>query len=1076
MDAMFLHRLFEEKAELFGDKTAVVTVSESVSFRELNAKANQLAHLLVQEAAGAPGIVGVNLPAGLQHVVALLAIFKAGGVYLPLDNAFAPKRFAQILTNTECRTLIFPWTGFDQTLARLARAGVQAELLIACGEEAFEAYRYRDGAWRPVRSSRQAGTDNLPLRSKPEDGNYIFHTSGSTGEPKAILGNHRGLAHFIRWQVKEFGLDHTHRVSQLLQVTFDGALRDIWVPLCTGSALCIPDAAVKDNPALLADWLVAQQISIIHCVPSLFRLLTRELVDVAAPEEAFANLRYIIMAGEPLFAKDVTSWRARAGTHTEIVNLYGTSETTLAKTFHRVTQVPDNPGEVLHVGKPIDDAFIVIINGQNELCRIGEIGEIYIKTPFRTNGYYRNEALNRQAFVQNPLVKDGIDILHKTGDIGRYLKDRSVEVLGRADNQVKINGIRVELQEIEKALLGVEGIAEAIVVVHKTPDQQSELVAYYTGPGLSPGQVREALTDELSASLMPAYIIQLEELPLTLNGKIDKKMLPKPREIILASGCYNPPANQVERRLEALWKELLNYPHVSRDISFFRIGGHSLKAMQMVGRIFKEFGVQLRIGDVLRYPTIEQIARLIADESGSPQQLIPQLPGQPCYAVSPAQKRFWIINQAGQEADTYNMPFAFSLEGDLNMTALREAVAGLIRRHEVLHTSFDMVEGEVCQFIHDPEVLGVPLRVLHLSDAQKAAGLQAAIAPIASETFALDKAPLLKVVVVPLAPHEHLLVLNLHHIIFDGWSTGIFIHELVQLYNASVRHEKHDLLPLRVQYKDYAAWLNKQIEQHLEADKAYWLAQFTRPVAPLDLPYDRVETPVGPASRTIRLALDGELTKRFKKLLEQQDATLFMGVKAAFDVLLFYYTGSRDIVIGAPVSMRDRTDLDGQLGLYLNTLAFRTVFEEGHSFLDVLRLVKENVQQRFNHRFLPYDQVLEVLEDYAPAPVLFTVVIDMLGFEPAVREGGLPVIHGLKVSQVPTHYNSNKFDVTLYCAEEEDLCFFFDYNPRIFEAATIQAMAKRFQMLIAQLVEHPQQAVEEISLDSTVEFLSISGF
>ncbi|MBD0259129.1 MAG: AMP-binding protein, partial [Cytophagales bacterium] len=457
----FIHLVFENVADRFPDRIAIEEDERAISYTGLDGAYRQLSGVLQGAGVAKGDTVCVLLPSGIEAVTALLAIFKAGAVYLPVDTAFTRKRFAQIFRENTCRCLITNPEGKAVLLSLMETVEVPVPDLIVAEEGGWQLYTRREdryAAWppAPVPPVREVALD-------PDDGNYIFYTSGSTGEGKAFLGCHKSLSHFIGWEIDAFGLDHTCRVSQLSQLTFDASFRDILLPLSVGGTLCIPSAPVRNNVHRLIEWIAAKHISLIHCVPSIFKLLTRELPLSESKADRFPDLRYILMAGEALYNRDVRNWRDAVGDHVQLVNLYGTSETTLAKTFHRIGAVAEDPHQVIHAGQPIANAFVIIAN-HNKLCRIGEIGEVYIKTPFATKGYLHDPALNQASFVANPLTGNAEDVVFRTGDLGRYVQDRNVEIVGRLDDQVKVNGKRVELNEISRAALGVAGVVEAIVL------------------------------------------------------------------------------------------------------------------------------------------------------------------------------------------------------------------------------------------------------------------------------------------------------------------------------------------------------------------------------------------------------------------------------------------------------------------------------------------------------------------------------------------------------------------------------------------------------------------------------------
>ncbi len=458
-----IHTVFEETVKRFPNQIAIEESDDKhITYDALNRAANRLAYALRDKGCGPETVVGLFLPEGIEYIISLLGVAKAGGIFMPLDIDSPTKRLKNILLKSAPTFII---VGEEQTAALhslLAEEGLSKPITgISLSE---------------VKDSPDTNQERL---SEPNDGNYIIFTSGSTGEPKAILGCHKGLSHFIHWEIKEFSLDERIKVSQLAPPTFDVSLRDIFVPLIAGGTLCIPSTNDRMNTGRLLHWLQKSHITLMHCVPSLFRLLIKEIEQLETPAQALPAMEHILLAGEALYGNDVLKWQSLMGERIELVNLYGPSETTLAKAFNRIKERPREAGKMIPVGQPIANTALLILKN-DELCEKNEIGEIHIKTPFMSKGYYRDPELTAMSFIQNPLNPDVKDIIYKTGDLGRYLPDRSVELLGRQDNQVKVNGIRIELAEIEKNVLRHDAVEQTIIVAHKTNlHDNNHLTCYY---------------------------------------------------------------------------------------------------------------------------------------------------------------------------------------------------------------------------------------------------------------------------------------------------------------------------------------------------------------------------------------------------------------------------------------------------------------------------------------------------------------------------------------------------------------------------------------------------------------------
>src|SRR5215831_13160258 len=541
-----IHEIFEHQATL-NHQNIPIDADRKTTYEQLALETGELAALLRASGVGKDTIVVAALPLSTSLIVSMLSIFKVNGIYLPVDLVrFSPRRLNQVFTQAFHGYLIMEEARLEAVKNLLQQADIRECRLFVPREDApYKILQYHS-ATESFQEVAPPVLQSMTHQVSGDDSCYIYYTSGSTGEGKAILGRHASLEHYITWAIREFGIGPSDKIAHLSQTTFDASLKDSLMALCSGATLMLPPPANKENMNSLCRWVDESEVSLFQTVPSLFRQMIRSLAARAEDKLSFQTLRIIFLDGEPLLSKDVWEWRKYGNAQTEIVNMYGTTETTILDSFHRIASIPEDPGQVIHVGKPIDKTFIIILNQRNQLCRIGEVGEIYIKSAYLTKGYYNNEALTREAFVQNPLIADKKDIVYKTGDLGRYLPDRSVEILGRKDRQLKINGVRVEPGEIERAVLRT-GLANEVVIKDvKSANEQTHLICYYTASGeFLPSELRTALQRELNQTLMPSFFIRLEQLPVNINGKIDKHALPLPADIVDAMN-YEPVHGPIE--------------------------------------------------------------------------------------------------------------------------------------------------------------------------------------------------------------------------------------------------------------------------------------------------------------------------------------------------------------------------------------------------------------------------------------------------------------------------------------------------------------------------------------------------
>jgi len=584
---------FAEIAAEHGEAVAVSDVGGAeITYAELNARAGGIGAALREHGVSRGVVVGIGIGRGIPYVASLLGVMKSGGIAMPLALDSPPRRLEQMLQTSE------------------------ADLLLTTAAE-LDGWRTR---LRPIAGApRLLAVDDLPPLAQYADSDresldtgYLIFTSGSTGVPKGVAGRWSGVTQFVRWEIGEFGVGNDSRVSFLAPPTFDVSLRDIFVPLLSGGTLCIPDADMVANAKGLADWLAEQSVTLVHCVPTVFRQLLRELASREG--DPLPALARVLLAGESLYAEDVRRWREAVGERVELVNLYGPTETTLAKAFYRIGQIPGTESGIVPIGRPIADSELLVVR-DGRPCEDGHIGEIHIRTPFRSNGYYGRPDLTSEAFVADPSGSGADGVVYRTGDQGRVLPDGTIEFLGRLDDQVKVNGIRIELGEVASHLRRMPEIEEAVAGVQRDRDGASRLVAYYSATEpLEAGRVRAHLAEYLPVGMLPGFYVQLDALPVNIRGKIDRKALPMPAELLYEQEAFVEPSGDVEEKLAVIWQEVLGMDRISAEQSFFEMGGDSLRAIRAIGRMYRAFGVEVSLRDVYQRGSVRALARWIEDQ------------------------------------------------------------------------------------------------------------------------------------------------------------------------------------------------------------------------------------------------------------------------------------------------------------------------------------------------------------------------------------------------------------------------------------------------------------------------------
>lgn len=597
---MNTYTAFYESVQRFPDQLAVETELETTTYESLNTLVNRIEASLLGNNVVEGDIIGVYMEPCLAYIATILAVNKIGCVFMPLESKQPVKRLGTMLKTIVPRLVITTTDLIGMLNDKLQSEQIlwSLNLLVIDGNGDFVRFM-------PAAQTKQpdvASAKNQVLKSC-----YLFYTSGSTGEPKAIEGSVEGLDHFIKWEVAEFDLDHTVKVPLLAPLSFDVSLRDIFVPLYTGGTICIPSSEIKHQIKDFIEWLSLHKVNHIHMVPSLFRLIRAEAESGTDVALALAGVNSILLAGEALYYSDVAAWRSAVSSHTNLINMYGPSETSLAKLFFRINESTGKDREIVPIGYPIPGARVFTMKN-GVFCRTGEIGELFIKTRYRSKGYFGDQLLTDEKFSTAEESDEFGDLLYKTGDFAKINDNGVVQFIGRQDNLVKINGNRVELQEVEGALNAYPLIGQTVVVPIFNLQQEPELVCYYLAEkDADLLKLQDYLADILPAYMFPAYFIRMEDFPLNFNGKIDRKALPPPPKRGNNAG-YIPCENEVEARIEQIWMDVLKMDKIGRNTSFFTIGGSSLKAIQIISRIQKEFNVLIKLANFFAKPMIKDLA------------------------------------------------------------------------------------------------------------------------------------------------------------------------------------------------------------------------------------------------------------------------------------------------------------------------------------------------------------------------------------------------------------------------------------------------------------------------------------
>ncbi|NLR68631.1 amino acid adenylation domain-containing protein [Chitinophaga varians] len=1054
MNKRVLSTLIDDWAARHPERIAVESTDGMFTYGNLSDATDMVAKSLAALSVKTGDIVAVYLPSSFKYIAGIIGVNKAGAIFMPLEVDYPPARLRQLLLTVKPAFVI-------------TTSALKDKLSGIMGNEDVPGLIWDDDSTAAgLRCNRQA-VDHRDVRLPELDGNesnYLIYTSGSTGTPKIIEGVHKSLSHFVHWEVETFNLGPDVRCCQFAPVSFDVSFRDIFVPLLAGGTIVIPDASVKRDPRRLLEWLIDHSVTLVHIVPSYFRELTA--VIRASGKPVSTSLKYILLAGEPLYGKDVKEWYDAAGKEVQLVNLYGPSETTLAKIYNRIREVPANAGEIVPLGHPISNTAIAIIqNGQ--LCNIGEIGEIYIKTPFRSKGYWGDPALTAASFIQNPLHQDYEDILYKTGDLGKYLADKSITYVGRIDSQVKIRGNRVELSEVMQTIAGYTGIKHTEVVSIEQEDTGTILCCYYTcdNGDIDQTELKRYLDRNLPAYMHPSYFVKLDAFPLNLNGKIDKKALPKPEDMLYLQQGFDPPENELEKAIADIWSSVLGIAKIGVNHSFFQLGGHSLTATKIVAGIHQKLHKQISLKDFFEHNTVSKLAVLIQHADADLLQPIRPVGKRAYYQATPAQQRIYLVEQLTDDFSAYNMSAAFKLSGAINETALQGAFNALLQKHEILRTTFVDIEGHLQQQVHDWKEMAVE----HVVADQTSFSPQTAHTYIQDEMkrrFDLEKDLLWHVRLVHFADKQYLLQFTIHHIICDGWSMQVLTKDFLTAYSALAAGTPLLTPNLNVQYKDYSNWLWEKLKKD-DNKRQYWHEKLGNTLPelylPLDLPRPEVRKYEGD---TIQFDLGTDLSGKIRNICTQQEASLFIFFEAVVKLLLMKISGQNDIVIGTPVAGRAHPELQDQVGLYLNYLALRTRIDTDSTFAALMRKIKNDTYESYQYQLYPFEKLAAEITggaiELGRNPLYdVLVVMNNQGLNAAdadIKE--LEKILGLE--WIPVFDAVSKTDLTFFINESENISVNTEYRTDIFHKQTITKLNSDLLLLIEMVVKDIARPVEDV--------------
>ncbi|MEV6878486.1 amino acid adenylation domain-containing protein [Amycolatopsis sp. NPDC051128] len=1039
-----LPELFAAQAARTPDAVAVESGGVAWSYAELDARSSRLARYLVGLGVGPERLVAVALPRSLEMVAAVLAVAKAGGAYLPIDPGYPADRIGYMLTDAAPSLLITD----RATSARLPEtAGVT---VLDLGDDAVTTAVAEQSGGAVTDQDRTAPL----LAAHPA---YLIYTSGSTGRPKGVVVTHQGLASLSAYLISTFGIGPESRVGQVASLSFDAAVMELMMSLPAGAALVLPP------PRQLAGEVLAEAL---HELRVSHALVGPASLAGAAPDQ-LPLLECMMVGGEACPGEVCAEWSPGR----RMFNAYGPTEATVAVTLSGPLSGADAPP----IGKPIWNARVYVLNERLEEVPPGVPGELYLAGPGLARGYLNQAALTAQRFVACPFGAG--ERMYRTGDLAQWRADGELEYLGRVDQQVQVRGFRIEPGEIEAVLAAQPGVAQAVVVAREDRPGDQRLAGYVVptpGSRVDPAGIRAAAAEALPVYMVPAAVVVLDALPLTVNGKLDRKALPAPK---YAAGTGREPSTPAEQILCELFAEVLGVDRVGVDDGFFDLGGHSLLVARLISRVRSVLGVELEIRTVFDHPTAELLAKSL-DGAGAAWPALERAERPERLPLSFAQRRLWFLDQLEGPNTTYNVPFGWRLRGPVDAGALAAALCDVAGRHEALRTVFPVAEGQPYQRVVPAALAAPELTVVRAGEADLAALTEQA----AHHVFDLATELPVRAWLFELGAEESVLVLLTHHIASDGWSLGVLLRDLGQAYEARLAGHSPEWTDLPVQYADYTLWQRGLLggdsddDSALARQVAYWESALAGLPEQLDLPFDR-SRPARPSYRGghVDVEVDAGLHRGLVELAREHQVTLFMVLQAGLAVLLSRSGAGTDIPIGVPVAGRGGDEALHQLvGFFVNTLVLRTDLSGDPSFAELLRRVRDRDLAAYAHQDVPFERLVEVLNPvrstaYHP---LFQVMLAS-DDDAAGREWNIP---GLRAEDLSLAGSSAKFDLTLTFRSRHEpdgtpdgISFALEYAADLFDHGTAQALAGRLVALLGQFTADPALSVGDGELLTAAE-------
>ncbi|MGE5323516.1 MAG: amino acid adenylation domain-containing protein [Actinomycetota bacterium] len=1044
-----LSQLIAEQAARTPDAIALIEGAICCTYRELNERANQIACYLSKEGGGPEQVIGIAMGRSIELVLGLLAILKCGAAYLPLDTDYPAERLKHMLADARAKLVLV--------------REVEREYLDSAGVlEGIKA----------INIDRDDGQILCESRVEPEQfvngGNlaYIIYTSGSSGLPKGVMVNHSSLSNFVLAMASRMRVGPSDRVLEFASPSFDASAVQLYPALVAGAAVVLHPSPNRLSNQELLKLCREQKITVLDLPGGFWR---QWIQDIAAHHEhTHAGLHTFMTGGESVPWSTLNTWKQVAAPGSRFLSSYGLTETTVTTTLYddseQVPQESEKQSENIPLGMPLSNTRVYVLDKNLQLLPAGCIGELYIGGAGVARGYAQAPDGTAARFIPDPFNAQTGSRMYRTGDLVRRLADGSLQFVTRSDEQVKVRGFRIETKEIESVLRRCPGVLEAAVIAKKDAITNTRLVAYIAnGNGTSRleniEEIRLSMRSKLPEYMIPAQFVFLDTLPLTANAKIDRDALPEPLHELGSN--LTEQRTPLEQRLAELWCEILNLPRVWMEQNFFEIGGHSLLATQLISRISDAFNVDLPLRAVFEFPTIAAFAKQIETAPQKVTQRIPVVSRTGPLPLSFSQQRLWFLEQLEPSRGRFNVLNAVLLKGKLNVCALERSLQGLVLRHESLRTVFPALNGQPTQAVL--AFIPTPVSVLdlqNLPEVEKQHICERTMAQEAHFPFDLSRGPLFRSQLLQLKEEEFLLLLSLHHIVFDGWYFSVLMEDLMAQYREYCAGREPNLPDMRIQYADYAAWQRQRLQgETLEGLLNYWTTSLANAPAKLILPQDSVSTSGDNAGRYC-FSIPALLAEKLEKLSHEESTTLFVVMLSALSGLLYSYSGQEDMVIGIDIANRSHIDTERLIGCFFNHLALRLDLSGNPTVQQIVARTRETVLKAFAHQELPFDLLVQNLRPSRSgnAPPLFQV---LLVYQNApVKEIEIP---DLTLTPLETETGPAKLDLTLFLKPEKDeLAGVVEYDRGVFFPKTIEQMMQRYTWLLELMVAEPGRQLGSI--------------